>query len=50
MKKYAPHHKTAWEWHINGKNANNIVKLIYPFSIVKREQLKKAKEFYDNSI
>jgi|TARA_B100002003_G_scaffold100480_1_gene93553 hypothetical protein len=48
MKKYAPHHKTAWEWHINGKNATEISKLMYPFSIIKKEKLKTAKEFYDS--
>ena len=48
MKKYQPHHKDTWVWQIAGKNATEISKLMYPFSIIKKEKLKTAKEFYDS--
>ena len=47
---YKAHHKPAWMWQITGKNAAELSKLMYQFSIVKKEKLKYSKEFYDNSI
>jgi len=47
---YQAHHKPAWVWQITGRNATNLSRLMYPFSIIKKEELKIAKEFYDNSI
>ena len=49
-KRYYSHHKQAWIWHLSGKKASKLSKLMYPFSIVKKEKLKEAREFYDNSI
>ena len=49
-KVYKKHYKPQWEWMLNGKKASGLAGLLYIFSIVKKEQLKKMMQYYDNRI
>ena len=50
VKVYSDRHKPAWRWQLHGKKASSLAGLLYIFSIVKKEQLKKMMQYYDNRI
>lgn len=43
-----PNRKDQWYWKLTSKSACEFLKLIRPYCIVKREQVKLAIEFYDS--
>ena len=43
----SPKHSPSYEWRIQAKKAGEIIRLVYPYLILKREQAKIALEFRD---
>ena len=50
LKRYSPAHRQAWYWDLYSRSAFDFLKIIYPYSIIKKPQIELAMKFQEQCI
>ena len=50
MKRYSSNHRPTWGWRLQSRSAFNFLKIIYPYSRIKTQQIELAMKFQEQCI